>query len=795
VIGAIVGSLFQLAISVSAPETLTVRQPATIVVTATASGLMSPTIVAPLFAPLSGVRSEESTQIDQVNGASRIRLQYRYIVVASGPGTVTLRPFEARLSGEVARSAPTRFVIRALPPATTPSVVARASIDTLSGVNFHALVTPDTVYVGQQATYQVGVFLSDDVRYRLRRNPEFVPPELRSMLAYDLALPGALTTRRQIGARRYDTHVFQRALFPLSAGKFVIPPARLSYSLPLSASFFSREESHSVKSESVALTVIDPPAAGRPAEYRGAVGQIRVDSKLESRRGRVGDPLVLTVRVDGAGNVNFFPRPALDVPWGQLVQGEERVRLDSTTALIRGTKEFDFVVTPVQSGTLQLPAIRYPYFNPYTERYELAVAPPQEVSVAPGSLAAADSAAAADTLPLPPLRAVRPATTSRSMFGSGAFWLVMALAPIPAAVVATRRRPRVRRERSSRAWLGALAEGKQSAPADLRRAYTRALVERIGVSSETLSDRKALVRALRRAGVSAEAAQQADTMLAELDAAVYAPDRSLGDDAARRALASFSAVDEEATPAAEPSPRRRAVPLAIILAATAVSPSAGRAQDVLDSLVARGTQAYQARHFGEAERWFGEATRLEPGSVDLWANFATAAWARGDTAAASIGWYRALRLDPLDAELRDHLEVIPGYQSGFFGDVPWISANVAAIAAAALWLVAWVTIALGIRRRPTIVRIGTTVGAVSLAVLLVGAWIFDRGRGEKLGIVVQSTRLRASPALAAEENATALTGELTRTVGEQGAWSNVRLSDGRAGWIETDRLERLATER
>jgi len=42
---------------------------------------------------------------------------------------------------------------------------------------------------------------------------------------------------------------------------FVIPPARLSYSLPLSASFFSREESHSLKSESVALVAVDKATA------------------------------------------------------------------------------------------------------------------------------------------------------------------------------------------------------------------------------------------------------------------------------------------------------------------------------------------------------------------------------------------------------------------------------------------------------------------------------------------------------------------------------------------------------
>ena len=44
------------------------------------------------------------------------------------------------------------------------------------------------------------------------------------------------------GQRCFETLSYRRALFPLFPGETVIPPATLSYSLPLSTSFFSREE-------------------------------------------------------------------------------------------------------------------------------------------------------------------------------------------------------------------------------------------------------------------------------------------------------------------------------------------------------------------------------------------------------------------------------------------------------------------------------------------------------------------------------------------------------------------------
>src|SRR5215469_11817391 len=182
------------------------------------------------------------------------------------------------------------------------AIVTKAPIDTAQPVNFHAMVTPDTVFVGQQVTYQVGVFLDDQLRLRLRRNPEFVPPEPRAMLAYDLpnaTAPGA----RRVGDHEYEVHVFERAFFPLEAGRYVIPAAELSYSLPLSMSFFSREESHTLAAESLTVIVLAPPAAGRPANYGGAVGDLHVDERLDAHRVRAGDPVLLTVAVGGRGNV------------------------------------------------------------------------------------------------------------------------------------------------------------------------------------------------------------------------------------------------------------------------------------------------------------------------------------------------------------------------------------------------------------------------------------------------------------------------------------------------------------
>ena len=790
-IAAVAGVALQIVVTVAAPETLTVRQPATVTVRAVVRGPVAPTIRPPRFAPLSGVRVEESTRIDGGSATrSQASVEQKFLVVAQRPGQVVIPPIEASVGPMTGRSDPIRLTIVTAPAAPVPAVVSRSRLDPKSGVNFHAFVTPDTVYVGEQATYQVGVFLNDDVRYRLRRNPEFIPPELRSMLAYDLSAPRSFS-KRVIDGRRYEVHVFQRALFPLTAGRYEIPPARLNYSLPLSASFFSREESHQLRSETVPLVVIDPPQAGRPADYTGAVGRLSLRANLDSGIAKVGDPLVLTVRVTGDGNVSFFPRPDVSVPWGQLVPAEERVQLDSSATVVRGAKEFDWVITPARSGEVEVPPIRYPYFNPYTERYELAVTSPQRLSVAPGALVAAD-AAADSARPVFPIRRAMAAPERAPVSERGGFWIAMLLAPLPAALALVVRRPRVRRIPPASERLRKLARTK-AAPnpndaAALRRTYAAALAERIGVAAAELADRRALVRALRRSGVTTEVAHAADELLGELDAAVYSGETRSLHDGAKRAVDVLQKVDHEARPRITRS--TRAIGPVLVLALTVgVAQGEPSATESFD----RGVREYEAQRYARAERFFAEAAKAEPTSADAWANFGTAAWAAHDTAAAAIGWQRALRLDPLATDVRSRLDLTPGFGGSDLATVPPISERLVAMLGGAAWLLAWLCGAVGIWRRRAGWRYAAYgLGIVAAIAAIAGVRVHEAYEAKRLVVVVEPERLRALPVLGGEPGAPILTGEVARTVRQEGVWSLVRTGDDREGWIQTDQLEPIS---
>jgi tetratricopeptide (TPR) repeat protein len=786
VIGALL-VIAQLGIVAHAPDSASACEAVEISVAVSAPGRAVPSLYAPSLAPFDVLRSSAVPHVTyDTRGAGSTVAEYRYVLTTDRLGTFSIPPFEARLNGAVARSRPISLSIRPSERRPVPTVVARARVDTSLEVSFRALTLPETVYVGQQANYEVAVFLNETVRERLRRNPTFFPPDMQSMLAYDLPTKGD-PPRRQVGSHCFDALIYQRALFPLMAGRFAIQPAQLVYSLPLSASFFSREESHELSTDSTVIVAIDPPTQGRPADYGGAVGNLRVAAKLDNVGSRVGDPMRLTVRVSGTGNVKLFPRPEVGVSWGSLVKGDERVQVDDNARKIAGSKEFDWVLTPKIAGELDLPPIRYPYFNPDSRRYEVASTSPTKVHVGAGTLASSDTAR---TETLLALRTRYRGPARQPLHQYPLFWAFLALAPLPAAILSTRERRRVKAERAPNRHMRLAKLAKDAAlshdACEVRRAYTMALAERLGLNPESFTRPGALAKSLRRRGVSTDIALDAERFLRSLDEAAFSATGTLADDAARYAAELYRKVDQEALPSARiPVATFVIVGLLSVGIATANAFDAGEARRAFDE----GVAAYERHDFVAAREAFIASVSAEPRAADAWADLGTASWAAADTSRSVAAWQRALRMEPLAEDVRDRVELVHALPWTASGWVPALPAAWLFDLAAFLWLAAWTAAATRARRgRPIGRRDMATFGVISAALVIAGFALDDRLSGRHVAAMRHTASLNNEPQLGGERGATAIIGEVVRVTGRQGAWSRVVLDDGRDGWIESSSL-------
>jgi hypothetical protein len=784
--------LLQLSVAAHAPPAVAACEALEITVAVRSASPVRPRVAIPPLAPFELLRQTyQASRPQTTGGRSTLLHEYRFVVATDVIGRHEIPPFEVGDGDDVARSGPLGIRVSPIPDAGgAPSVIARARIDTSQRVSFQATAEPDTVFVGEQAFYEVAVFLNGAVRRRLRRNPTFFPPDMVSMLAYDVPMPPGDPPSRRISRDCFDALVYRRAIFPLVPGRHAIPPAQLVYSLPLGMSFFSREESFELGTDSTIVIAVLPPAEGQPANYGGAVGRLAVASRLEAREARVGDPLVVTVAVSGEGNVNLFPRPRLDVGWGQLVASGERVSVDTGAAVIGGRKEFDWILTPYREGDLVFPEVRYPYFDPALRRYQTAVSDAVRLFVEQGSIASADTLLETRF----PIRVVYRGPVGTPLHQRPGYWILLAIIPIPALAIRRRRRrieqPAVTAA-ARLAVLGAAEAGHD--PALVRRLLGASLSERVGLTAASLTSAGAVRRSLLRAGVTPQTATECEALMRDLEAVAFgrssAPPIA---QPARRACELLMRIDEEALPARALRRSRRALVLVPLLATSLAGAGSLLADTGRQAALhfTQGVTAFERGDIALARSHFATAAALTPRSVESWMNYGTSAWHAGDTASAVHGWQRALRLEPTARDARSRLSITGDVNAAGPARVPHLSRNTPAMAALALWLAAWTLPFLGtvLRRRRRLAAGGAILAGSLAAGSLLAGFAFDE---ELLGgdrVIARGALLREAPGLGSTAVGRVPTGSVARTVSRRASWARIDLGEGNRGWVESHRL-------
>lgn len=132
---------------------------------------------------------------------------------------------------------------------------------------------------------------------------------------------------------------------------------------------FGREEGLKVSSESLNLEIRPLPMANRPNNFQGAIGNLSIVSSLDMNRVSVGDPIRLTCEISGTGNFAAMPAPDLSLGESFKVGPPAFSFEGNQNSKQEGAQTFEFIVTPLQAGLLEIPPVSFSYFDPEKEKY------------------------------------------------------------------------------------------------------------------------------------------------------------------------------------------------------------------------------------------------------------------------------------------------------------------------------------------------------------------------------------------------------------------------------------------
>lgn len=205
-----------------------------------------------------------------------------------------------------------------------------------------------------------------------------------------------------INGKSYNVHIIRKSqLFPLQAGKFTLEPVEIENTVHFIKAASEQdtylEEIHdpfaetvdqilTIGSEPVDITVKPLPAANQPATYDGAVGNFSVEAFLKDPITKAGEAATLLVKIKGKGNIPMINAPVIKWPDDlEVYDPSAKEEVHPEIAPLAGTKTFEYLFTPKDTGKVVIPAIRFAFFDPSSQSYKIDSTSDINLLIVPGT--------------------------------------------------------------------------------------------------------------------------------------------------------------------------------------------------------------------------------------------------------------------------------------------------------------------------------------------------------------------------------------------------------------------------
>ncbi len=259
----------------------------------------------------------------------------------------------------------------------------------------------------------------------------------------------------RVGNARYSTRVIRSyAAFALEGGELIIPSMEF---VVADRGGRGRGRRSTLRSRPLVLDVQEPPLDGRPLGFHpGNVGSYEMTARTDSQVVRAGDTVNLTISVHGAGLLSRLNLPELaELDGARVFPGDDsHDQQVGSDGWMRGSARRRIAIVPLQEGTLQLPDVRFDFFNPWTGEYETRTHTLPPLTIA-GQNPNLEAVTAEETAPeldwiegLPAAREVSTEDSRGSAIGP-VFFSALAAPPLFFAAIVLRSRAVRRREETS----------------------------------------------------------------------------------------------------------------------------------------------------------------------------------------------------------------------------------------------------------------------------------------------------------------------------------------------------------
>ena len=223
-------------------------------------------------------------------------------------------------------------------------------------------------------------------------------PDLKGFHTQEVDLPQQKSFKIEtLNGRPYRTVTWsQYVMFPQLTGKLTIPSITFNGIVvqqnrnidPFEAFFNGGSGYVEVKKQIIAPSIdiqVDP-LPQRPANFSGGVGKFSISAQLDKTEAKANDPISLRVIVSGIGNLKLIRQPQVEFPKDfDKYDAKITDKTKLTANGVEGSMIYDILAVPRHPGKFEIPPIEFVFFNTATQKYETVKTEGFTLDVAKGS--------------------------------------------------------------------------------------------------------------------------------------------------------------------------------------------------------------------------------------------------------------------------------------------------------------------------------------------------------------------------------------------------------------------------
>ena len=329
------------------------------------------------------------TSFSFVNGQTSQSVTLTYAVTPTRTGQFTIPATVVNVGGKAYSTQPIAVTVE-------KGAVQEELKDALFG---RIALDQSRVYLGQTVPANVYLLARQDVPLKGVSGFQCEAPGLGFKY-----LPNIKQGTKVINGQSYNIIAIEGAISPTQTGTLSFGPCVIRCQLAVEKrgrsgrgpfgdsmfdQFFGTTEIREtpVTVDALNVEVLALPEQGRPAGFAGAVGQWNLDVNAKPTEVAVGDPITLTIRITGKGNIDTVPTPKL-TGLDDFKTYDPTTKTTKNDLATEGEREFQQVLIAKSTDVKQLPAVSLVYFDPVTEKYQVVTRDPIPLVVKAGTAGA-----------------------------------------------------------------------------------------------------------------------------------------------------------------------------------------------------------------------------------------------------------------------------------------------------------------------------------------------------------------------------------------------------------------------